>query len=388
MIEREMAPKLRELAGQYPIVSVSGPRQSGKTTLVRSVFSEYRYVSFENPEVRDEFEMDPRMFLRRYDSHVIFDEAQREPDLFSYLQGIVDERGECGQFVLTGSQNFLLMKSVSQSLAGRVALFTLLPLSYEELSLSGRASTDELVWLYRGGYPRLFNGADDVQAFFTGYVQTYLERDVRGELGVRSLSAFRSFTELCALRVGQLLNISSLASDCGIAVNTAREWLSILEASHIIYLLRPYFSNKSKRLVKTPKLYFLDTGLAAYLMGLESPDDILDSGFRGQLFECAVISEVLKRCYARARAPRLSFWRDAKQREIDLLIERGPRVVRAIECKASTTFNPKFFDMLNRISEGELGLDARSQAVVYGGDYGMEAERGDLVPFSEIGRLL
>ena len=388
MIERELGMQLRELAQQFPIVSISGPRQSGKTTLVRAVFPDYRYLSFENPDVRAAFEMDPRAFLKRNCPPIIFDEAQREPDLFSYLQGVVDASGTCGQFVLTGSQDFLLLKSVSQSLAGRVALCTLLPLSHDELARAGRAPADELEWLYRGGYPRLFDGAHNVQVFFAGYIRTYLERDVRLELGIRNLSAFQTFIELCALRTGQLLNISSLASDCGISVNTAKEWLSVLEASRIIYLLRPYCANRTKRLVKTPKLYFLDTGLAAYLMGAERPEDIIDGGFQGPLFEAAVVSEILKRSYATLREPRLSFWRDAKKREIDVLIERGPHVVKAIECKASTTFNPKFFDALNKIAGSELGLDARAQAVAYGGEEAGEGARGDLVPYSAIGTLL
>ena len=388
MIERELGPRLLGLATQYPIISVSGPRQSGKTTLVRSVFPDYAYLSFEDPDVRAAFELDPKAFLARHGTHVIFDEAQREPDLFSYLQSIVDEQRAPGQFVLTGSQDFLLLKSVGQSLAGRVALCTLLPLSYEELARSGNAPADELAWLHRGGYPRLYDGVRDAETFFAGYLRTYLERDVRSELGVRNLSAFRTFVELCALRTGQLLNISSLASDCGISVNTAKGWLSVLEASHIIYLLRPYYSNRSKRLVKTPKLYFLDTGLAAYLMGAERPEDIADLGWQGPLFEAAIVSELLKRRYAALREPNLSFWRDAKQREIDILIERGPRVVKAIECKASTAFNPKFFDTLNKIASEELGLDARSQAVVYGGDMEVESERGNLVPYSAVGSLL
>lgn len=388
MIEREMAAKLLELAGQYPIVSITGPRQSGKSTLAKSSFPGYEYLSFENPDIRGSFEDDPVTFLRRHDSHVIFDEAQRVPELFSYLQGIVDESNQPGQFVITGSQNFLLMKSVSQSLAGRVALFTLLPLSQFELVESGKMSPDLQEWLFRGGYPRLYDSVRDPQDFFGDYVQTYLERDVRAELGVRNLAGFRDFLQLCALRCGELLNVSSLAADCGISPTTAREWLSILQASHIVFLLRPYFSNLTKRLVKSPKLYFYDTGLAAYLMGTESADDLYKDESMGQLFECAVIAEVSKRLYARKKTPRLSFWRDDHKQEIDLLIERGRNIARAVECKSSATYRSRYFETLNRIAEERLELNAAQQAVVYGGEECLSTRMGELVAWAEMGRLL
>lgn len=388
MIEREMAAKLLELAGQYPIVSITGPRQSGKSTLAKSSFPGYEYLSFENPDIRSSFEDDPVTFLRRHDAHVIFDEAQRVPELFSYLQGIVDDSNRPGQFVITGSQNFLLMKSVSQSLAGRVALFALLPLSQFELATSGNMPSTLQEWLFRGGYPRLYDSVRDPQDFFGDYVQTYLERDVRVELGVRNLAGFRDFLQLCALRCGELLNVSSLAADCGISPTTAREWLSILQASHIVFLLRPYFSNLAKRLVKSPKLYFYDTGLAAYLMGIESADDLYEDESMGRLFECAVIAEVSKRLYARKKTPRLSFWRDDHKQEIDLLIERGRNIARAVECKSSATYRSRYFETLNRIAEERLGLNAAQQAVVYGGEECLSTRMGELVAWAEIGRLL
>lgn len=388
MIHREVTAKILELAGQYPIVSVTGPRQSGKTTLVRAAFPEYEYLSFENPSVRSTFEDDPRSFLSAHGAHAIFDEAQRVPELFSYLQQIVDESGAAGQFVLTGSQDFLLSRSVSQSLAGRVALFTLPTLSYEEL-LGAEAEPLSLEeWLFLGGYPRLHDGTIQPQDFFVDYVQTYLERDVRAELGVRSLSAFRNFLQLCALRSGELLNMASLASDCGISANTAREWVSILEASHIVRLLRPYSSNRTKRLAKTPKLYLMDTGLMCFLCGLESPGDLRTSGMIGQVFETSVFGELVKRVQARHRVPQLSFWRDSHKQEIDLLVEKGPRVVRAIECKASTTYNSRFFDTLDKVGREDLGLGPEALAVVYGGDEALSSARGSLVPYRSIGTLL
>lgn len=388
MIEREMTAKLLELSEQYPIVSITGPRQSGKSTLAKSSFPDYEYLSFENPDVRSSFEDDPVTFLRRHGSHVIFDEAQRVPELFSYLQGVVDESGQLGQFVITGSQNFLLMKSVSQSLAGRVALFTLLPLSQFELAASGKLPSTLQEWLFRGGYPRLYDAVRDPRDFFPDYVQTYLERDVRAELGVRNLAGFQSFLQLCALRCGELLNVSSLAADCGISPTTAREWLSILQASHIVFLLRPYYSNRTKRLVKSPKLYFHDTGLAAHLIGLESADDLYEDEATGRLFECAVVAEVSKRLYARKRTPRLSFWRDDHKQEIDLLIERGRDVARAVECKSSATYRSRYFETLNRIAGERLELDAKRQAVVYGGAECLSTRMGELVAWAEIGRLL
>ena len=280
MIKRDAEAKLLNQAGKFPAVSVTGPRQSGKTTLVRQAFPDHEYVTFENPDNRSFFESDPRSFLSLHKSNVIFDEAQRVPDLFSYLQEIIDDSNEPGRFVLTGSQNFLLLKAVSQSLAGRVALFTLLPLSYHELASAGLEPKRAADWVFNGGYPRVFSSGIDPQSFFPSYIDTYLQRDVREELGVRSLSAFGKFLQLCALSCGNLLNVTSLARDCGVDTKTARDWLSILEASHIVYLLEPYFSNARKRLIKTPKLYFLDTGLTCNLIGIDSPEKLMTSPTR------------------------------------------------------------------------------------------------------------
>ncbi|MBM6775608.1 ATP-binding protein [Olsenella profusa] len=387
MIERELRERVLGAATQYPAVSVTGPRQSGKTTLVRDAFPGYEYVSFENEDVRAQFEENPRDFLVRYRSHVIFDEAQRVPSLFSYLQEVIDESDEPGRFVLTGSQNFLLMKSVTQSLAGRVALFTLLPLSLFELSSAGLAPASPVEWLYAGGYPRLFDHGIDPADFFDNYVETYLTRDVRAELGVRSLSDFRRFLGLCALSCGELLNVSRLATDCGIAHETAKSWLSILEASHIVFMLQPHLGNARKRLTKRPKLYFYDTGLACALLGVGGADELLLSERRGPLFESAVVSELMKRSFARSRRVRLSYWRDANKNEIDLVIEKGLQPVGAVEIKSSATYNPRFFKTL-AAHAGDLGLGPESCAVVYGGDYEMDTEAGRLVSYRNAGSLL
>ena len=324
----------------------------------------------------------------RYRSHVIFDEAQRVPELLSYLQGVIDEDDEPGSFVVTGSQNFLLLDTVSQSLAGRVALFTLLPLSYGELASAGLEPENAPTWVFKGGYPRLFSSRIEPQEFFPSYVDTYLQRDVRDELGVRSLASFSKFLQLCALNNGNLLNITSLSSDCGIDTKTAREWLSIMEASHIVYLLQPHFSNARKRLVKSPKLYFLDTGLACSLIGIEEPDDLFGSEFYGALFEAAIVDEVLKVLYAQGKVPHLTFWRDSNRREIDLLVEKGLRAVKAIEIKSSATFKPKYFDVLASVATTELSLPPEACSVVYGGNETMPMAQGGLVSWRETGSLV
>ena len=383
-----MKPKLIELAGKFPVVYVTGPRQSGKTTLVRDAFPDYGYLSLEDPDTLRAFEDDPRTFLARYGSRMIFDEAQRAPELLSYLQGVVDAGGEPGQFVLTGSQNFLLMKSVSQSLAGRVAVLTLPPLSYHELAGADLEPGSQEEWLLRGGYPRLFDAGIETADFFPAYVQTYLQRDVRAELGIRRIADFDRFLRLCAARNGELLNVSSLASDCGIAVRTARDWLSALETSSIIYLLQPYSSNTSKRLIKSPKLYFLDTGLACSLLGFERADELALCREKGALFETAVISELLKRAFAQGREPRLSFWRDSNGNEVDLVVERGLKPVQAVEIKSSRTYNTRFFDVLDRVAKPELGLEKGARSVVYGGELDLGTEHGNLISYRHLDNLL
>lgn len=387
MIQRQMEAKLAQLATKFPIVSVTGPRQSGKSTLIRHSFPTYEYVSFEEPGVLELFEDDPRQFLRTHSRQVIFDEAQRAPELFSYLQGIVDERNEPGDFILSGSQNFLLSQNIAQSLAGRVGILRLLPLSYAELEQGGHRPEDALDWVFRGGYPRIFSADIDPVDYYPAYLETYLERDVRLELGVGKLDEFSRFIRLCALRTGELLNIASLANDCGIAPATARNWISALSASYIVHLLRPYEANQGKRLIKTPKLYFLDTGLACYLLGIEQATELASHPQRGPLFETAIVADMVKARLNRGRTPSLSFWRDTNKNEIDLVVERGPYPMRAVEIKSSTTYRSKYFDVLARIAPSELGLQPEGCAVVYAGEERAQTARGELVPFRDAARL-
>ncbi len=381
MLKRHLAAKLIDAAGHYPVVTLTGPRQSGKTTLVRATFGEHAYVSLENPDHRQFALEDPRGFLDQFQAGVILDEVQRTPELFSYIQGLVDERDEPGRFILTGSQNFLLLQSISQSLAGRCAVLHLLPFSHSELKGQPPMSLDEVGLspprplpggaglfgtLLAGGYPRIHDKHLEPQDWLANYYQTYLERDARDVLNIGDLDALGRFIRLCAGRCGQLLNLSALANDAGISHTTARRWLSALEASFLVYLLRPHHRNFSKRLIKSPKLYFLDTGLLCYLLGVRGEDELRIHASRGAVFESWVIAEALKTCYHRGEVPRLYFWRDSAGHEVDLLIDRGPTLV-PVEIKSGQTVSADFFKGLTywRQLPGQAEAPA---ALVYGGD--------------------
>jgi len=344
MIQRTLAAQLLKAAHQYPVLTLTGPRQSGKTTLARSVFHDYAYCSLEDPAHRSFALEDPHGFLGQFQGRrVIFDEVQRTPEIFSYLQILVDTEDVPGRFILTGSQNFLLLKSIGQTLAGRCAIFHLLPFSLDELT--GRTpllveklgqlpagnrrppEAELLQLLFNGFYPRIHDKKLISQDWLRNYYQTYLERDVRDILNVGDLESFRRFVGLCAGRNGQLLNLSSLASDCGITHTTARRWLSVLEASFLVALLRPHHRNYSKRLIKSPKLYFLDTGLLCYLLRIRDPGDLLVHSSRGAIFESFVVAEFLKRAYHNGKDPDIFFWRDAAGHEVDVIIDLGKKVI-------------------------------------------------------------
>jgi len=344
MIARHISETIQAVVALYPILSVTGPRQSGKTTLLRQIFPQYAYVNFEEPNVRRFFEEDPYGFLKRYDRFVIFDEAQRVPELFSYLQVKTDADRLMGQYILSGSQNFLLLEKISQSLAGRVSLFKLLPLSHWELAAHspGLRPADAAEAILKGGYPALYDRPIPLSGFFQSYLETYVERDVRSLLNIKDLGTFQNFLRLCAGRAGQLLNVHSLCTDAGISAPTARNWLSILEASYVLFLLPPFFENFNKRVVKSPKLYFYDTGLLCHLLGLSSPEQVLLYYQRGALFENMAIVELLKNRWNTGRAAPFFFWQDSNRVEVDLLELEGNET-HLYEMKYSQTPTSDFF---------------------------------------------
>ncbi len=353
MIKRILSAKLAEAAKQYPVLTITGPRQSGKTTLVRAVFKDCPYVSLEDPDNAQIAQDDPRGFLGQYPDKLIIDEAQRVPKLFSYIQTIVDSENRPGRFILTGSHNFLLMEKVTQSLAGRCAIFHLLPLSRAELhgnscldiestdkppqTKTDKSPKDLYEMLFAGFYPRIYDWHLEPQEWLQDYVHSYIERDVRLISNVGDVETFQRFMGLCAARSGQIVNITSLASDCGIATATAKRWLSILECSFIIKLLRPHYRNFNKRLIKSPKLYFTDTGLLCHLLKIRTAEGLHQSDMRGTIFETWVISEFLKNFYNRRREPDIFFWRDTNANEVDLLIDRGQELL-PIGIKSGQTF--------------------------------------------------
>ncbi len=319
MIYREAEQELRKLSIQFKAVAVTGPRQSGKTTLVRKVFTGKPYVNLENPDTRKFALEDPRGFLSNYPDGAVLDEVQRTPELFSYLQQILDESDETGLFILTGSNNFLIQENISQSLAGRVGYLFLLPLSLKEID---RPEENSNQILFRGGYPALYHENADTTKFYANYIRTYIERDVRLLKNITDLYAFERFLRLCAGRVGQLLNMNSMATEVGVDVKTIGSWIGVLETSFIVFRLQPYHRNFKKRIVKMPKLYFYDTGLAIALLGVESASQLSLHPFKGSLFENLVIVEFLKRCYNLGKPNNLFFWRVNTGNEIDLVIER------------------------------------------------------------------
>ena len=337
---RDLTGTLLRLARQFPAIAVTGPRQSGKTTLMRQVFSGKPYVSLEDPVELAFAQSDPRSFLQRYARGAVFDEAQRWPDLFSHLQGMVDADRQPGRFVLTGSQQFGLMAGVTQSLAGRVGMTRLLPLALSELSQAPKK--DLYTHLWRGAYPGLWQRQPtlaECNDWFSSYVATYAERDVRQLLQVQNLSTFQRFLRLCAARTGTLLNLVLLANDTGISHTTARHWLSVLESSELVFLLPPYFRNFGKRLVKTPKLYFTDTGLAAWLIGIREPQLLALHALRGALFETWVIGEFRKYRFNQGLPADLYFWRDNNGVEADLVFET-PEGLQCVEIKSGQTLTP------------------------------------------------
>jgi predicted AAA+ superfamily ATPase len=364
MFERQLSGTLLKAIATFPAVLLTGPRQSGKTTLLRHLFPAYRYISLESPDILLHLQSDPRGFLSGKAEGWIIDEAQHWPPLFSYLQEFIDEGAQ--RFILSGSQNFLLNEKISQTLAGRVAVLELLPLSYAEYVTHPERQIHTL-WdfLYYGSYPRPYHEHLDPVIWYNSYIRTYLERDVRSLIQVRDLSLFQLFLKLCAGRHGQLLNLNSLANDCGISQTTATQWLSILEASYIIYLLKPYHQNFNKRLVKTPKLYFYDSALVCHLLGIESPSHLQSHTQRGAMFEGFVLTEIMKRYTASGQTAPLYFWRDHVGVEVDGLLEKGEALC-AIEIKSASTFSTSLLSELKKWQK-IAGSKAKQTFLVYTG---------------------
>ena len=384
MITRTLQPYLLALATQYPVVTVTGPRQSGKTTLCRATFPDKPYANLESPDTRQFAINDPRAFLAQFPDGAILDEIQRAPELLSYLQVLVDADHRSGLFILTGSQQFEMMTTISQSLAGRTALLKLLPFSVEELAATVPGlSVDRL--LVSGFYPRIHDqGLNPTQAL-GDYLETYVERDLRQLINIKDLGLFEKFVRLCAGRAGQLLNMQELGNEAGVSHTTARAWINLLEASYIIYLLRPWYGNISKRLVKMPKLYFYDVGLASYLLGIEHEGHIARHPLRGALFENLAVMEALKYRYHRGKRSNLNFYRDAKGHEVDLVISHG-RVLLPIEIKSGTTITEDYFKGLRYF--GREFPTAPAGALIYGGNDYQERSEATVCPVLELTRFL
>ncbi len=369
MIPRTLARTLLRLAEGFPVVAITGPRQSGKTTLARTIFADKPYVSLEDPVERAFAVEDPRGFLTRFQKGAVFDEAQRWPDLFSYLQGMVDDQRVPGRFVLTGSQQFGLLAGVTQSLAGRVGLTRLLPLAFDEFPPASRSMNIDSIMLL-GGYPVLHTQPIATTDWLASYVATYIERDVRQVLNVKDMGAFQRFLRLCAGRSGQLLNLSALAGEAGISHSTARAWLSVLESSDLVFLLPPYHRNFGKRLVKTPKLYFLDTGLACWLLGIRTPEVLALHPSRGALFETWVVAEFVKGRFSLGRPADLYFWRDNNGLEADLIFEIGSRL-QPVEIKSGQTVTRDYV-RAGQASGRFAGDEALPPWLIYGGNESYE----------------
>ena len=381
MIQRAAESELRALASQYKAVAVVGPRQSGKTTLVRWVFKDKPYINLENPDTRLFATDDPSAFLSNYPNGAILDEAQRVPELFSYLQQILDESATLGLFIITGSNNFLLQENISQSLAGRIGYLNLLPLSIDEKD-NVSLSPDTL--MFNGGYPIIYNQQIEVSKWYSNYIRTYVERDVRLLKNISNLNTFEKFLRLCAGRIGQLLNMSNLAIETGVDVKTISAWISVLETSFLVFKLQPYHENHNKRVVKMPKLYFYDTGLAMALLGFENENHLSLHPYRGQIFENMVILEFLKKRFNKGKSNNLYFWRDNVGNEVDLIVADGSTIT-PVEIKSGQTITNDYFKGIqywNKISKTEGGY------VIYGGN--TEQKRGGgitVLPYNQINLL-
>lgn len=383
MIKRDAQTTLKDLAKGFPITVITGPRQSGKSVLSRHAFPDKTYVTFDEIDILETARADPRGFLSRFPKGAVIDEAQKMPELFPYLKARVDRDNMMGEFVLTGSQQFSLMSRITESLSGRAGFIQLLPFSIIELHAAKKLPVlDDLI--FRGSYPPIYDRKISPQHWFVGYVTTYIERDIRNILNVRELGTFQRFLRLCAARVGQLLNISSLANDCGISTQTAKSWISVLESSYIIFLLQPHFANFGKRLIKSPKIYFYDTGLASWLLNIQDPEHLGIHPSRGPLFENLIICEMLKQRYNHGLSSNLYFWRDNLGDEIDVLVDGGKDQV-PIEIKSGKTITDESFKTLSKWKK-ITGKEAASY-LIYSGNEEYKRKTITIFPWQKISQM-
>lgn len=383
-IHRELSEVIKEAARYFSVITVTGPRQSGKTTLIRNEFGQLPYFSLENLDVRSYAENDPVAFLNQHPEGMILDEVHNAPNLLSYIQGIVDEHPE-RRFILSGSSQFAMLRQVTQSLAGRTAVFELLPLSYSEIKEQAEGkSLDSL--LFDGFYPAVYAGRNIPKFIYPSYLKTYLDKDVRDLLQIKDMMQFHTFIRLCAGRIGSLFNASELANEIGVSSHTITAWLSVLQASYIVALLPPYFENSRKRLIKTPKLYFTDTGLACYLLGIESAQQLSSDRMRGALFENFIVMDALKRRYNLGKESNLYFYRDSHQNEIDLLLKNSSGLY-GIEIKSSMTYHTDFEKALKQM-DGWVGEPVLGKAVVYAGSLENTAGEIKLLNYTHLHALL
>jgi predicted AAA+ superfamily ATPase len=364
MFYRSLLTHIQQLALKYRVITLLGPRQSGKTTLVRAAFPDKPYVNMEDADNRALATLDPKSFMQNYPNGAVLDEIQRTPHLLSYIQVLVDEKGQNGMFILTGSHQAELHSAVSQSLAGRTSLLVLLPLSLQEMRKSNvQDGLDEVI--LKGGYPQIYKDNVPISNAYSSYFQTYVEKDVRQILQLRDVIQFERFIKLTASRIGQLINYASLATDVGVSAATIKEWVAVLEATYILVRLEPYYENFGKRLIKSPKLYFTDTGLVCHLLGIDSVEQLRKDPLYGNIFENWVVMELIKARYNQALDPRLYFYRDIGGKEVDLLFQQGSSLT-PIEIKSSQTFSPAFLEGLKYFHE-QTPQKARGGALIYGG---------------------
>ncbi len=365
LLARALKEKIKTLSTKFPVIAVTGPRQSGKTTLIRDLFKNYKYYNLENLEFLNIIETNPAGFIRE-NSKIIIDEVQKMPDLLSYIQVNVDEKRVMGDYVISGSQNLLLSQNISQSLAGRAAYVTLLPFSYEELKSKNLQKSSVYDQILTGFYPAIYDRDIDPTDYFNEYLITYVERDVRQLINISDLSQFRKFLGLLAGRIGQLLNLTSLANDVGVSHNTIEGWISLLEASYIVYRLPPYFENLGKRLIKSPKIYFYDVGLACRLLNISSVDELKTHSSLGSLFENFIISEVQKHINNFSRTATLYFYRDSAGNEVDLVVDTGVSKI-PVEIKSAGTFTNSFLKGLNHFESLDIQTKDKQNFVIYTG---------------------